>query len=81
MLIEYDGSYWHSPPAKRLVDERKSLDFLAAGHVVVRLREDKLTALGMKSSHYREIRVYSAAPQPRRVMEEIPGMGRESGTR
>jgi len=46
VLIEYDGSYWHSPLAKQLIDERKSLDLLAAGHAVVRLREDGLPTLG-----------------------------------
>ena len=30
VVIEYDGVYWHSAAAKLLVDERKSLDLLAA---------------------------------------------------
>ena len=71
VLIEYDGSYWHSPLAKQLIDERKSLDLLAAGHAVVRLREDGLPTLGIEHPCYREILVYSTAPQPRQVMEDI----------
>ncbi|BBX69242.1 hypothetical protein MPSYJ_27030 [Mycolicibacterium psychrotolerans] len=69
--IEYDGSYWHSPTAKQLVDERKSLDLLAAGYVVVRLREDELPPLGIEDQCYREIRVFSTTPQPCPVMEEV----------
>lgn len=71
VVIEYDGSFWHSPAAKRLIDERKSRDLLAAGHLVVRLREDDLPPLGIEDRHYREIRVYSSAPQPQQVMEQI----------
>ena len=71
LVIEYDGSYWHSPVAKRLIDERKSRDLLAAGHLVVRLREDDLPPLGIEDQRYREIRVYSAAPQPQQVMDQI----------
>lgn len=71
VVIEYDGSYWHSAPAKRLVDERKSRDLLAAGYVVVRLREDDLPSLEIADKHYREIRVYSSAPQPDQIMDQI----------
>jgi putative zinc ribbon protein len=71
LVIEYDGMYWHSAPAKALIDERKSKDLLGAGYVVVRLREDDLPPLTVTHPRYREIRVYSAAPQPRAVMEEI----------
>ncbi|WP_216698853.1 zinc-ribbon domain-containing protein, partial [Arthrobacter sp. H20] len=42
IAVEYDGAYWHSPEAKVEVDRRKSLDLLAAGYRVVRLREDDL---------------------------------------
>ena len=70
VLIEYDGSYWHLPAAKQLVDERKSLDFLAAGYIVVRLPEDGLPTLGIENPCYREICVYSSAPRPRQVMED-----------
>ena len=30
LVIEYDGAYWHRPTEKVLVDERKSVDLLAA---------------------------------------------------
>ncbi|QUQ64561.1 zinc-ribbon domain-containing protein [Kutzneria sp. CA-103260] len=69
--IEYDGAYWHSAPAKMLVDERKSLDLLAAGFVVVRLREDPLPSLGIDNPRYREVRVYATAPRAAAVMAEV----------
>lgn len=71
VVIEYDGAYWHSAPAKILIDERKSLDLLAAGYFVVRLREDDLPPLPVENRHYKEIRVYSVAPRPQAVMAEI----------
>ncbi|MEE2060398.1 helix-turn-helix domain-containing protein [Rhodococcus artemisiae] len=71
LVIEYDGVYWHRRDAKILVDQRKSLDLLSAGCVVVRLREDDLPTLEIEDPWYREIRVRSAAPRPRRVMEDI----------
>lgn len=71
LVIEYDGVYWHSAAAKVLVDERKSLDLLAAGCAVVRLREDSLPPLPVDNPRYWEIRVYSTASRPRAVMEEI----------
>jgi hypothetical protein len=52
-VIEYDGAYWHSAPAKVLVDARKSVDLLAAGHLVVRLREDALPSLYIADPRYR----------------------------
>ncbi|MDX8035871.1 zinc-ribbon domain-containing protein [Lentzea sp. BCCO 10_0856] len=71
LVIEYDGAYWHAAPAKVLVDERKSQDLLAAGYLVVRLREDSLPPLAVADPRYLEIRVYSAAPRPHVVMEGI----------
>ena len=71
LVIEYDGAYWHSAAAKVLVDERKSLDLLAAGCVVVRLREDNLPPLAIDNPRYREIQVHSTVSRPRAVMEEI----------
>lgn len=71
LVIEYDGSYWHTAPAKILVDEQKTADFLGAGYVVVRLREDNLPPLALEHPLYKEVRVYSAAPRPRVAMEEI----------
>jgi hypothetical protein len=71
LVIEYDGVYWHSAAAKLLVDHRKSLDLLAAGCVVVRLRENDLPPLGIDNPRYRELQVYSTVSRPRAVMEEI----------
>lgn len=71
LVIEYDGAHWHASAAQVLIDERKNADFLAAGYLVVRLREDDLPSLSAGHPHYREIRVYSAAPQPQAVMVEI----------
>ena len=58
-------------PAKVLVDECKSEDLLTTGCVVVRLREDDLPPLAINHPRYRELRVYSAAPRPHAVMEEV----------
>jgi hypothetical protein len=71
LVIEYDGAYWHASPEQMVVDERKTRDLLAAGYVVARLREDDLSPLTIDHSRYRELRVYSTAPRPRAVMEEI----------
>jgi len=71
LVIEYDGAYWHAAPAKVLVDHCKTQDLLAAGFVVVRLREDNLPSLAIDHPRYRELRVYSAAPRPHVVMEEV----------
>jgi len=57
--------------AKVLVDERKSADLLAAGCMVVRLREDDLPPLAINHPRYLELRVYSKAPQPHAVMETV----------
>jgi hypothetical protein len=71
LVIEYDGAYWHAAEAKILVDERKSQDLLAAGHLLVRLREDALPPLSIDHPRYREIRVYSTAPRSHAVVNEI----------
>jgi len=71
LVIEYDGGYWHRAPAKILVDERKSRDLLAAGHLVVRLREHGLPSLGLDHPLFREIIVHATAPRPHAVMDEI----------
>ena len=71
LAIEYDGAYWHAPEAKILVDLRKSLDLLAGGYRVVRLREDDLPALNIDDANYLELRVHSASPRPTHVMGRI----------
>ncbi|KXF53749.1 hypothetical protein AXA44_43520 [Rhodococcus sp. SC4] len=60
-----------------LVDQRKSSDLLAAGCVVARLREDDLPSLAIDHPHYREVRVHSTVPRPRKVMEDIHNWLRE----
>ncbi|MBE1876106.1 zinc-ribbon domain-containing protein [Myceligenerans pegani] len=69
LVIEYDGSYWHANKAH--VDLAKSLDLLAAGHHLVRLREHPLPPLTIKSERYYEIIVYATAPDPTNVVAEI----------
>lgn len=71
VAIEYDGSYWHSPDAKQLVDLSKSRDLLAAGYLVVRLRENDLPPLGIVDAGYLELQVYSVAPRPQAVMKDV----------
>ncbi|MDR1264026.1 MAG: hypothetical protein LBK42_00280 [Propionibacteriaceae bacterium] len=71
LVIEYDGAYWHGPDAKAQVDRRKTLDFLASGWLVVRLREDGLYPLDIDHPNYHEERVYSAAARPQHTMERI----------
>jgi hypothetical protein len=71
VAIEYDGAYWHRADAKLLVDTSKSLDLLAAGYYVVRLREDDLPALCIDDPRYQEFRVYATAPRPQDVMEAV----------
>nr|WP_284984407.1 zinc-ribbon domain-containing protein [Arthrobacter sp. efr-133-TYG-118] len=71
IAIEYDGFYWHSPLGKAEVDRRKSVDLLAAGYTVVRLREDELASLGIDDENYLEIRVYSRAPRPAHTVIQV----------
>lgn len=71
LVIEYDGACWHASEAKALIDESKTRDLLAAGYAVVRLREDALSPLAIDDPRYKELRVYSTAPRPQAVMDEI----------
>ncbi|WP_272026930.1 zinc-ribbon domain-containing protein [Kocuria rosea] len=71
VVIEYDGAYWHSAEAKVLVDQSKSADLLAAGYALVRLREDELPSLEIDHPRYSEIRVYSKAPRPQKIMAQV----------
>ena len=68
IVIEYHGAHWHRPEAKILTDQYNSLDLLAAGYVVIRLREDDLPSLNIKDPRYVELQVYSTAPQPEKVI-------------
>jgi hypothetical protein len=69
LLVEYDGNYWHAGKAE--VDLDKSRDLLAAGALVVRLRERPLPSLGLNSDNYLELPVSSTAPDPDSVVSAI----------
>ena len=69
VAIEYDGSYWHAD--KTELDTEKSLDLLAAGYTVVRLREAPLPALGITDPNYHEVTVYAQAPDPASTMAKV----------
>lgn len=71
IVVEYDGAYWHRADAKILVDGRKTSDLLAAGHRVVRLREDDLAFLEFNHPMLLQLRVHSSAPRPLDVMQKI----------
>lgn len=71
IAIEYDGAHWHRPEAKILTDRSKSMDLLAAGYLVIRLREDDLPSLDIDDPRYVELRVYSTAPQPGKIIAEV----------
>jgi len=68
-LVEYDGGYWHADKAE--VDLAKSLDLLAAGALVVRLREAPLPSLGLLDPHYLELTVYSGLAETDRIVAAI----------
>ncbi|GAB2472264.1 zinc-ribbon domain-containing protein [Xylanimonas ulmi] len=69
LMVEYDGGYWHA--AKAGVDLDKSQDLLAAGALVVRLRESPLASLGISSGDYLELTVSPSAPAPERAVAAI----------
>jgi hypothetical protein len=69
VAIEYDGSYWHRD--KVALDTDKTHDLLAAGYLVVRLREDPLPLLGIDDPRYLELIAYATAPAPDTVMLQI----------
>jgi hypothetical protein len=69
VAIEYDGAYWHAD--KVTIEPAKSLDLLAAGWLVVRLREHPLPSLGIDHPRYAEIPVHATAPDPDGVLERV----------
>jgi len=69
LVIEYDGSYWHAD--KLEVDLAKTRDLLAAGALVARCREYPLPPLPVEDAGYLELTVYSTAPDPDVVVEQI----------
>lgn len=69
LVIEYDGAYWHR--GKEEVDLAKSLDLLAAGYHLVRLREHPLSPLAITDPHYKELVVHATAPDPEAIIGQI----------
>ncbi|MFJ4680282.1 zinc-ribbon domain-containing protein [Kitasatospora sp. NPDC088783] len=69
LAIEYDGSYWHAD--KKSIDTEKSHDLLAAGYLVVRLREHPLPALPIDDLNYTEFTVRSASPRPDDILGQV----------
>lgn len=72
LAIEYDGSYWHRDKAD--TDRAKSLDLLADGFILVRLREAPLPSLQIAHPNYHELTVYPAAQDPARDVARIDEM-------
>jgi len=69
LAIEYDGAYWHADKVE--IDTDKSVDLLAAGLRVIRLREHPLPPLTIDHPNYSEIVVHATAPDPKGVMRKI----------
>ena len=69
LVIEYDGGYWHRDKAD--IDRAKSLDLLAGGYRVVRLREHPLRSLEIDDALYSEFVVYATAPDPQATVARI----------
>lgn len=69
LFIEYDGAFWHAD--KTETDIRKTNDLIAAGGLVVRLREDPLSLLPMINSSLLQLRVYSGAQAPGTVIATV----------
>lgn len=69
VIVEYDGSYWHAE--KTETDTKKSLDLIAAGYDVIRLREHPLGALPVPSDHYLELVAYGLTDDISRIVAAI----------
>ncbi|MEU0687355.1 zinc-ribbon domain-containing protein [Streptomyces uncialis] len=69
LAVEYDGAYWHADKAE--LDTEKSLDLLAAGYLVARLREYPLVPLPINDPGYAEFVVHSTAPTPDATIERV----------
>lgn len=69
VAFEYDGAYWHADKVE--IDTAKSRDLLAAGYLVVRLRERPLPPIPVIAPGYLEISVHSTAPDPGNVMDYV----------
>jgi hypothetical protein len=69
IAIEYDGSYRHADKVE--IDTAKSLDLLAAGYLVARLREHPLPPLPVPNDRYAEFVVYANAPDPEATIARV----------
>jgi len=69
LVIEYDGGHWHQDKAD--IDCAKSLDLLAGGYRVVRLREHPLRSLEINDALYSKLVVYATAPDPQATVARI----------
>jgi hypothetical protein len=69
LAIEYDGAYWHAD--KTDLDTEKSRDLLAAGYLVVRLREYPLPPLPILDDRYAEFSVHPVVPNPAGIMDAV----------
>lgn len=69
VAIEYDGAYWHKDNVSQ--DSKKSVELLAAGYIVVRLREAGLSPLDISNLYYLEITVSSQTPRPIETIREL----------
>jgi rubredoxin len=71
VVVEYDGAYYHQPEANVLRDHSKTRDLLAAGHRVVRLRENDLVFLDIDHPDLLQLKVLATAPRSAEVMVSI----------
>ena len=69
IAIEYDGAYWHADKAE--IDIAKSVDLLAAGYLVARLREHPLPPLDVADPGYVEFVVHATAPDAHDVIAKV----------
>jgi hypothetical protein len=63
LAVEYDGEYWHRD--KSALDVEKTIDLLASGHLVVRVRENDLPDLPIDHPHLLQTRhrpLFETAP-------------------
>ncbi|MFC7458046.1 zinc-ribbon domain-containing protein [Brachybacterium sp. GCM10030267] len=69
LVVEYDGAYWHA--SKVNLDREKSLDLLAAGYAVCRVREGELPSLAINNPQYMELRSHPTAVDVNRLATDF----------
>lgn len=69
IVLEYDGAYWHA--GKVDLDREKTLDLLAAGYAVCRVREGTLVSLGVDDERYMELKSQPTTPDVRRLAKRF----------